>query len=41
MPTRYPFHKFLRTSETIEFILDFSTGLVTGVDSSADEISRD
>jgi hypothetical protein len=36
MSTRYPFHEFLDTSETIEFILEFSTGLLTGTDNSAD-----
>src|SRR5207253_3706102 len=30
MPTGYSHSEFLHTSETIEFILDFSTGLMTG-----------
>jgi hypothetical protein len=30
MPTGYSCSEFLNTSETIEFILDFSTGLMTG-----------
>src|ERR1700675_1562372 len=30
MPTRYSTPEFLNTSETIEFILDFSTGTMAG-----------
>jgi len=30
MPTRYSHPEFLNTSETIEFILDFSTGEMAG-----------
>jgi hypothetical protein len=30
IPTRYSSPEFLKTSETIEFILDFSTGVMAG-----------
>jgi hypothetical protein len=30
MPTRYSPPEFLNTPETIEFILDFSTGVMVG-----------
>ncbi len=41
IPRRYSRPKFMKTSETIEFILDFSTGVIAGVENATNGISPD
>jgi hypothetical protein len=41
IPTHYSRGELLKTSETIEFILDFSTGVIAGVENATNGISPD